>query len=313
MPVWTMRIVSLLPSATEIVCALGLQKSLVGVTHECDFPPGVDCLPRLTTSLLDPALSSREIDTLVSASIKADAHTIYGLDADLLVRLAPDVILTQSLCEVCAVPTAMVEDAVCTMPRGARIVALEPLTLDGVLDSIAEAATALGVEAAGLALVEQLESRIESVRLRVAGQAKRRVLAAEWLDPVYCGGHWVPDMIAAAGGDDCFGTAGEPSHPLQIVDIQAVDPDVIILMPCGYGVQEIVARYCEVEALPGWKTLRAVKEHAVYAVDASAFFSRPGPRLVDGLELLAEIFHPGQADEASRSMKLSPAGCFVAA
>jgi len=307
-----MRIVSLLPSATEIVCALGLQKSLMGVTHECGSSTGVDRLPRLTASLLDPGLSSREIDTLVSASIKADAHTIYGLDADLLARLEPDVILTQSLCEVCAVPTAMVEEAVCTMPKSARIVALEPITLAGVLESITEAAASLGVEQAGKALVEQLKSRIESVRSRVAGKPEPRVLAAEWLDPVYCGGHWVPDMIATAGGVDCFGTAGQPSHPLEMADIKAVDPDIIVLMPCGYGIEEIVGRYREVEALPGWTALQAVKRYEVYAVDANAYFSRPGPRLADGVELLAEIFHPGPTTQAARVMKLDPAGCFVA-
>lgn len=286
-----MRIVSLLPSATEIVHALGLAQSLVGVTHECDYPPGIEHLPRLTSNLLAPDLSSIEIDRAVSASLRADAHTIYGLDTDMLRALAPDLILTQALCEVCAVPTSMVEDAVCSMPQGARVVSLDALSLDAVFASVEQAAAALGVPSDGRIVAARLRAELDAIRAAVAGAPQPRVLAAEWLAPVYCGGHWVPEMVAAAGGIDPLGTPGEPSHRLTWDEIAGADPDVIVLMPCGYHANEIVARYHEIAAAPEFRALRAVREHDVYAVDATSHFSRPGPRLIDGTRVLARILH----------------------
>jgi iron complex transport system substrate-binding protein len=284
-----MRIVSLLPSATEIVCVLGLRGSLVGVTHECDYPPGLETVPRLTASLLDSSLSSREIDTMVARALTSDAHTIYALDTELLSSLKPDVVLTQSLCEVCAVPAAVVESAVCTMPHGARL---------------------LGRVAEGEAQVASLDARI--ARLPDAGEERPTVLAAEWLDPVYCGGHWVPEMIELAGGVDRFGAPGERSHPLTWTEIGEADPDVIVLMPCGYDAAAIASRYPELAAIPEWRYLRAVRESRVYCVDANSYFSRPGPRVVDGIEVLARIFHPdaASAQGAGLSLRLTPDGGF---
>ncbi|MHB8375740.1 MAG: cobalamin-binding protein [Dehalococcoidia bacterium] len=287
-----MRIVSLLPSATEIVYALGLGDSLVGVTHECDFPTGVEALPHLTANLLPPDLSSAEIDRRVSSSMKADAHTIYALDTDRLRALAPDVILTQALCEVCAVPTAMVEAAVCSMPRDARIFSLDPFTLDGVITSIEQAGEALGVPDRGRQVAASLRVELDTIRMSVAETPRPKVLAAEWLDPVYCGGHWLPEMIAAAGGVDPFGSLGEPSHPLTWEMIADADPDVIVLMPCGFHASHVVDRYAEIAGTPTFRALRAVREQNVYAVDATSYYSRPGPRLVEGTRILARIVHP---------------------
>jgi iron complex transport system substrate-binding protein len=305
-----MRIVSLLPSATEIVCVLGLRGSLVGVTHECDYPPGLETVPRLTASLLDSSLSSREIDTMVARALTSDAHTIYALDTELLSSLKPDVVLTQSLCEVCAVPAAVVESAVCTMPHGARVVSLDPHDLHGIFESILDTACLLGRVAEGEAQVASLDARI--ARLPDAGEERPTVLAAEWLDPVYCGGHWVPEMIELAGGVDRFGAPGERSHPLTWTEIGEADPDVIVLMPCGYDAAAIASRYPELAAIPEWRYLRAVRESRVYCVDANSYFSRPGPRVVDGIEVLARIFHPdaASAQGAGLSLRLTPDGGF---
>jgi len=236
-------------------------------------------------------MSSAEIDRAVAASLQADAHTIYGLDTDMLRTLAPDVILTQALCEVCAVPTSMVEDAVCSMPHGARVVSLDPLSLDAVFASIEQAAIALGVPDAGQMPAARLRADLNAIRAAVAGTSQPRVLAAEWLAPVYCGGHWVPEMVAAAGGVDPLGTPGEPSHRLTWDEIADADPDVVVLMPCGYHANEVVARYPEIAAAPEFRALRAVRAHDVYAVDATSHFSRPGPRLVEGTRVLARILH----------------------
>ncbi len=308
-----MRIVSLLPSATEIVCALGLRQNLVGVTHECDYPPGVERLPRLTWNLLAPDISSVEIDRAVSSSLRTDAHTIYALDVEMLRALAPDVILTQALCEVCAVPTSMVENAVCTMPRGARVVSLDPLSLDAVLASVEEAALALGVPESGQRLAARLRTEVDAIRASVAGTSRLRVLAAEWLDPVYCGGHWVPEMVDAAGGIDPLGTPKEPSHRLSWDEIAGTDPDVVVLMPCGFHSKEVVARYQEIAVAPEFRALRAVREHNVYAVDATSYYSRPGPRLVDGTRVLARILHPDRVHDPmppGAAYKLSASDCF---
>ena len=285
------RVVSLLPSATEIVCALGLRDRLVGVTHECDSPAGVADLPQLTSNLLAGGLPSRAIDQAVRSSLRSDAHTIYALGAERLRELAPDVVVTQELCEVCAVPTAAVEDAVCTMPREARVVSLDPLGLDDVFATIEQAGEALGVGDRGRELASGLRAELEAIRAATAAGDRPSVLAAEWLDPVYCGGHWVPEMIAAAGGRDALGSAREPSRRVAWEQVLAADPDVVVLMPCGYSAEEVVARYEEIAAAPQWPQLRAVREGRVYAVDATSYFSRPGPRLVEGVRILARVLH----------------------
>ena len=292
------RIASLLPSATEIVCALGLQDRLVGVTHECDHPEGVAALPHLTSNLLAEGLSSEQIDRAVRTSLRGDAHTIYALDAERLRALDPQVVVTQELCEICAVPTSAVADAVCTMPREARVVSLDPLGLDDVFATIEQAGQALGVAGRGRALAASLRAKVEAIRAAVEAERRPTVLSAEWLDPVYCGGHWLPEMIAAAGGADAFGAAREPSQRVPWEQVLAADPDAVVLMPCGYAATEVVERYAEIAAAPEWERLRAVREGRVYAVDASSYFSRPGPRLVEGVRILARILHPGADLEA---------------
>lgn len=290
------RIASLLPSATEIVAALGLTDRLVGVTHECDTPPEVRALPKLTRSRLPASLSSREIDRAVSASMRGDAHTVYELDAELLRRLEPDVVLTQALCEVCAVPYGAVEGAVCTMPRAATVVSLDPEDLEGIFASIERTAETLGVPERGAAFAGGLREELAKVRELVARRAGTRptVFLCEWLDPLYCGGHWVPEMIEAAGGRDAFGRPGERSRRVTWEELAAADPDVIVLSPCGFDAEETVRRFPEfAAAYPGWQELRAVREGRLFAVNANGYFSRPGPRVVQGVRILAAALWGG--------------------
>lgn len=290
-----LRIASLLPSATEIVALLGFTDRLVGVTHECDTPPEVRALPKLTESLLPPGLSSREIDAAVVASLRGDAHTVYRLKAELLHALAPDVILTQSLCEVCAVPYAEVQGAVCTMPRGATVVSLDPEDLEGILVTIERTAHVLGVPDRGRERANDLRAEIGRVAAAVPASRRPTVFLCEWLDPLFCGGHWVPEMVAAAGGHDLFGRPGLPSRRLSWDDLVTADPDVIVLAPCGFDAEETTRRFGEFTADPRWEQLRAVREGRLYAVDANAYFSRPGPRVVDGLRVLVAALHEGRA------------------
>ncbi len=287
------RIASLLPSATEIVALLGLSDRLVGVTHECDTPAEVRALPKLTRSLLPPGLSSREIDRAVVSSLRGDAHTVYQLDTELLHKLAPEVVLTQALCDVCAVPYQAVEGAVCTMPRAAKVVSLDPEDLEGIFACIERAGEALGVPERGRREAARLREELEAIRTRVAAQvrARPRVFLCEWLDPLFCGGHWVPEMVEAAGGRDVFGAPRQPSWRLSWDELVAADPDAIVLAPCGFDAQETVRRFPEFTVDRRWERLRAVRDGRLYAVDANSYFSRPGPRVVDGVRLLASILH----------------------
>jgi iron complex transport system substrate-binding protein len=236
------------------------------------------------------------------------------LNADLLRDLRPDVILTQALCEVCAVPTSMVEDAVCTMPESARIVSMDPVSLDDVSSSIVAAGEVLGVASRARALAAELRAQIDAIRSAVDGAARPRMLAAEWLEPVYCGGHWVPEMIEIAGGTDAFGAPGERSHPLTWDSVLAADPKVIVLMPCGFFAPQVVERYHEIAKAEEWQRLRAVRECSVYAVDATSYYSRPGPRLVEGARILARIMHPDRVTSPlapQSAYRLTPGGEFV--
>jgi iron complex transport system substrate-binding protein len=291
-----LRIASLLPSATEIVCALGLQDHLVGVTHECDYPLGVDRLPHLTANRIEGVSSSQAIDSAVAASLQDDAHTIYALEEDLLRRLEPDVVLTQALCAVCAVPTAAVEEAVCTMPQAARVVSLDPFTVDDVLGSVEQVGEAVGEGRRARDLADRLRAELDAIRRAAEGAPRPRVFAAEWLDPIFCGGHWVPEMVALAGGADPLGRPVEPSRRVSWEEVAAADPDIVVLMPCGFDAEEVVGRYHEIVS-PQFEALRAVHEGRVFAVDATAYYSRPGPRLVDGVRILGRILHPDRLSE----------------
>ncbi len=292
-----MRIVSLLPSATEIVCALGLTDRLVGVTHECDFPEAVAGLPAVTRSVIDSAdASSREIHDAVTASVHGGS-SIYALDRDMLRELRPDVILTQELCEVCAVAYGEVCNAVRVLDSDATVVSLEPTTLASVLASIVRVGDLLDVRARAERMAAALRARIDAVRAATARvPARPGVLALEWIDPPFFGGHWVPDMIEAAGGRDVFGVAGERSMETTWDSVADAAPDVVVVMPCGFDRAHTEAELAHTELPEAWWALPAVRAGRTYAVDGSAFFSRPGPRLVDGVEILYEILHPDRVE-----------------
>ncbi|WP_298816481.1 cobalamin-binding protein [uncultured Chloroflexus sp.] len=288
-----MRIVSLLPGTTEIVCALGLGDHLVAVTHECDYPPTVRGLPVVTRSMLDhhEEVSSAEIDAAIRERARNDL-SIYQLDHELLASLQPDVILTQALCDVCAVPLKQVEMVVAG--GSAQVLSFEPTSLDGIFGSIKAIGRALGVAERAEALVNDLTMRVERVRAQALQVNYRpRVACLEWIDPVFGPGHWMPELIAIAGGQPLLGVAGERSQRVTWPEVIACAPEVIIAMPCGFSLERAVAEAQSI--LPqraGWYALPAVRTGRVFAVDGNAYFSRPGPRIVDSLELLAELIHP---------------------
>jgi iron complex transport system substrate-binding protein len=285
-----MRIVSLVPNGTEILFALGAGELVVGVSHECDYPAVARTRPVLTGSALAAGMSAAEVDAAVSAQV-GSGESLYTLDEARIAALAPDLIVTQQLCPVCAVSTAQVDGAVAPLPRCPDVLSLDPRTLGDVFADIRRVGEATGRRAAAEALLADLERRLAAVAAAVAGRPRPRVAALEWLDPPFAGGHWVPEMIARAGGEDALAAPGAHSRRLTWEEIAAADPDVMIAMPCGFD--EAGAR-TQVEAIagsPGWRTVRAVQEGKVHAVDANGCFSRPGPRLVDGIERLAQILH----------------------
>jgi iron complex transport system substrate-binding protein len=286
------RICSLLPSATEIVYALGLQSRLVAVTHECDYPPEASSKPAVTTSIIPTeALSAGEIDRAVRESLAEEA-TIYHLDQQVLDRLQPDLILTQDLCEVCAVATNEVRRAAGRLASRPQVVSLEPRTLGEVLDSILLVGRLTGTLQRALAVVAGLQARIRAVQDAVRGHPVVRVLTLEWTDPPFVGGHWVPEMVTLAGGVDVLGRAGEISREASWEEIAASDPDVVVAMPCGFGLERSVKEVTRAAFPSEWHALPAVRAGRIYAVDGSSYFNRPGPRLVDGIEILASILHP---------------------
>lgn len=288
-----MHICSLLPSATEIVYALGLGDQLVAVTHECDFPSEAARLPAITRSAMDHAGStSREIHNHVQSSIHRGS-SIYHLDEEMLRRLNPDLILTQELCEVCAVSYGEVRRAARLLDGPQRIISLEPSSLSGMLDTVTMLGEIAGVQARALQVTQMLKHRIDHVRAKARAVEKRpSVLALEWLDPPFIGGHWVPEMVRLAGGVDALGEEGHPSSPASWERISGYDPDIIVLMPCGFDLARTMREARQTSFPTAWRSLMAVRQGQVYAVDGSAYFARPGPRLVDGLEILSEILHP---------------------
>jgi iron complex transport system substrate-binding protein len=283
-----MRIVSLLPSATEILFALGLGDEVVGVTHECDYPPEAQTKPVLTRSRLAPDLSSGEIDAAVSVEIESPAHSLYTIDRDLLGRLAPDLIVTQALCEVCAVAYDEVVDAVRGLEKKPAVLNLEPTSLDETLRCIEQAGEATGREAASEALIISLRARIDVVRMRAA--TERPIVGfLEWIDPLYCGGHWNPELVEIAGGQDPLGRRGQDAVRIEWKAFQAAQPDVIVISCCGFSEARARQDLPILEALPGYGELPAVRAGRVHVVDGAAYFSRPGPRLVDSLEILSSF------------------------
>jgi len=287
------RIVSLLPSATEIVCALGCGEQLVGRSHECDFPPEVRGLPACTESKLDVARSSEQIDREVK-SLLQDALSIYRVDAARLRELRPDVIFTQAQCEVCAVSLTEVEQAVAEWAEAPpRIISLSPQRLVDVWDNILTVAKVLGVSERGLALVKQLKHRVADV-IEKAARVKRppSVACIEWLDPLMAAGNWVPELVELAGGLNLFGESGKHSPWLRWEDVLERDPEIIVAMPCGFDLPRTRQELSALTGRPDWAKLRAVRTGRVYLTDGSQFFNRPGPRLVESLEMLGEMFHP---------------------
>lgn len=287
-----MRIASLLPSATEILYALGLGDSVVGVTHECDFPPEAAKKPSLIRPRVDPKAAPAELDRQVR-ELMSRGESIYAVNDALLRSLAPDLIITQDLCHVCAASPDDLGTALARMQSPPDVLSLHPQTLAGVWDDIREIgkATRRVVEADQLAT--GLARRVAKIGALVAGAVSRpRVACLEWLDPIYIGGHWVPEMVACAGGTDLFGKSGMPSFRVtqpQVIDAQ---PEVIVVMQCGYGVERNREEYRRTNFPAGWSKLPAVRSKRVFAVDANSYFSRSGPRLADGVAIFAHLFHP---------------------
>jgi iron complex transport system substrate-binding protein len=285
----SVRIASLVPSATEALFALGLGDQVVAVTHECDFPPAVEALPRLTRSVIPSGLEAAEIDARVR-ELTGRGDALYELDEPALAELGPDLVVTQALCAVCAVSYDDVRAVASRLPSRPNVISLDPEGLDDVLADLVTLGDASGDPGPGNALAAELRGRLDAVARAVAGAERPRVAALEWLEPPFAGGHWVPDMIALAGGVDALAKPGERSREIGWEEIAAARPDVVVVMPCGLYADE-----ADAEAGRNRRRLEALGARACFAVDAASSFSRPGPRLVDGVELLAHLLHPGLA------------------
>jgi iron complex transport system substrate-binding protein len=326
-----MRIISLLPSATEILYALGVGDQVVGITHECDFPPEAAGKPALIKPRVDSTAAPAEIDRQVSELI-ARGESIYAVDADLLASLAPDLIVTQDLCHVCAASPDDLATALSRFSRPPRVLTLTPHSLDDVWQDIIRAGDVTNTRPRAESLAAELKARVQAVASitastnvhassaaqaaasaasqTVAQAAARsairpRVACLEWLDPLYVGGHWVPEMVAIAGGEDVLGRAGHPSFKVSADDVAQSNADVIVVMLCGYNAKRNAAEFQSAKIPQSWQNLPAIRNRRIFAVDANSRFSRPGPRLADGVELLAHLFNP------QRSQAQPPAAAYV--
>jgi iron complex transport system substrate-binding protein len=291
-----MRIISLLPSATEIVCGLGLVDDLVGISHECDYPPEVVGKPVVTRSVIDgESLSSREIDDAVRA--QQEQGGVYALDLELLAELEPDLVLTQGLCDVCAVSHSLVRQHVPRLPSKPRVLSLSPQRLADVLSNVKTVGDFTGRTTEARTLIAALRTRLDRVALAtVSAERLPRVFCLEWLDPPWTAGHWVPEMVGLAGGIEGLTTAGVPSRRATWPEIAEYAPEVVVLMPCGFDLER-TRREAAWTAWPEeWARLPAVRAGRVWAVSGTDYFNRPGPRLFDGVEVLARIFHPERFD-----------------
>jgi len=288
-----MRIVSFLPSATEIVCSLGLADELVGITHECDHPPEIQRKPVVVRSAVEMAgLTDSQIDEAVSQCLRA-GRSIYRVDEPLLRELDPDLILTQDLCQVCAPSGNEVSVVLKSLPQEPQILWLTPRSMEGIFENILSVGEATGKSVTAIQFVDNLKQRVAQIESKSEKIKNRpRVFCVEWFDPIYCSGHWMPELIELAGGRDELGKKGQDSVRLSWNDVQAWAPEVLILAPCGYHLKQVLARTSMLTRYPDWDDLPAVQRSQVYAVDANSYFARPGPRVVDGLELLAHLIHP---------------------
>ena len=301
-----MRIVSLLPSATEIICALGLRNQLVGVTHECDYPDSVAGLPVVTHSRIPAGLSSGEIDGLVREQLTGN-DALYTLDMPVLETLRPDLIVTQALCDVCAVAADEVNAAACALPGQPEVINLEPMRLSEVLDTLERVADAAGCAARGRVVRAGLQARIDEVAGRSqALDEPPRVAMLEWIDPLFNAGHWTPELVSIAGGRECLGNAFAPSETVSFEQLLASEPEVIAIALCGFDMTRSLRDVPLLTEHPGWRALPAVQADRVFLLDGNAYFSRPGPRLVDSTEILAHALHPGlHPPHAERARRLS--------
>mgnify|MGYP001449038383 CR=1 FL=1 len=283
-----MKLVSLLPSATEIIVRLGLEKNLVGVSHECDFPETVASLPKLTSSSINTKSSSADIHRSVMEVMKS-AVSVYDLDVELLKSLQPDFIITQDLCDVCAVSFEQVEKA-CqeVLDTDARILSLKPKVLDDIWSDVQNVADQLSVSEKGRVFCEEEESRVKAVQTRRGNGNAPKVLTIEWIEPIYIGGMWLPEMIEIAGGQVCIAESGQPAPVVNREELAKIEPDVIVVKPCGYKLDQTLKELDLLkQQIPEWK-----KPPRVYLVDGNSYFNRPGPRILDSLEILAYCIHP---------------------
>ena len=286
-----MRIVSLLPSATEIVCQLGLADQLVGVTHECDYPPFVKSLPKVTRTLIP-----HEIDGLVRERLKSQ-KALYSLDMPTLEQLRPDLLVTQALCDVCAVAEEEVTAAACSLPGQPKVVNLEPMRLSEVFDCIRLVGDAAGISNRADQVITQLQARVDRVAQRNAQLKYRpRVVLLEWVDPPFCSGHWSPELVRIAGGVEGIGREGERSRTTAWEEIRLCDPEFLIVACCGFNVERTLLDIPLLKQYPGFAEMTCVRQGNVFVIDGNSYFSRPGPRLVDSVELLAHTLHPDLHD-----------------
>jgi iron complex transport system substrate-binding protein len=287
-----MRIVSLLPSATDIVCTLGLRDCLVGRTHECDWPPGIEDVPVVTSdALATHAMTSREINDAIGGAVHSGS-SIYELDTEALAQAKPDLIITQELCEVCAVSYREVTKAARLMDADTQIVSLEPSSIDEILGHIELIADLTNTRERAREVVGGLSRRIFRLREETHKLARPRVVCIEWLDPIFAGGHWVPEQVEIAGGNDVLGPRGKPSYEIGWQDVLDARADVLVLMPCGYPIERTLSELDALTSRPGYTDLPAVRDGRAWVVDGSSYFNRPGPRVVRGAEILAALFHP---------------------
>ena len=285
-----MRIVSLLPSATEILFSLGLGKEVVGVTHECDYPPEVRSLPILTKCVFDSErMSQEEIDSEVKR-LAETGESLYRIDDSLLAELNPDLIVTQDLCHVCAITPREVDRAVAELQKKPEVVLLSPKVLEDVftdMDSVAKVA-----QIDGRNIIDKLQGRVRRIAPAALLSNRPKVGCLEWLEPLWRTGHWIPGMVQLAGAEEVLAEIGKPSRPLKWEELLAADPDILIIMPCGYNLSRAREELLRVREVYPWQDLQAYQKQNIFIVDANSYFSRSGPRLVDGLEMFAEMFHP---------------------
>ncbi|HEY6467071.1 MAG TPA: cobalamin-binding protein [Candidatus Acidoferrales bacterium] len=287
-----MQICSLLPSATEILYALGLGDSVAGVTHECDFPAAAAKKPALIHPRLNLDVLPGEMDRQVSEMI-ARGESIYAVDADLLAKIAPDLIVTQDLCHVCTVSPDDLGGALARLPKRPRVLSLTPHTLADVWEDIRRVGDATHRRRDAQALTLTIEQKVAAIEMQAARAMTRpRVLCLEWLDPFYVGGHWVPEMVARAGSEDVLGIAGKPSYRVTTEQIAASRAEIILVMPCGYNTERAANEWHSFNIPDSWRDLPAIRDNRVFALDANSYFSRPGPRLADGVAILAHVLHP---------------------